>query len=226
MPSASTTLDLFGDDALPDGFRYQSDFLSSEEEQSLLQQIVPLPFREFEFQGFTGKRRIVSFGWRYDFNGGGLIKAVDMPEFPLAIRSRAETFAAIPEGAFQQQVLISEYTPGSAIGWHKDRSVFGDVVGISLLSACKFRLRRKTGNRWERRNLTAEPGRFTCCAVLPGLSGSTAFRVWTASATQSPSEMFLKGRRIELAAQLTGRIDLSQNLRRQQEQPSLRTILK
>jgi alkylated DNA repair dioxygenase AlkB len=155
VPSAST-LDLFGNDALPDGFRYQPEFLSREEEQSLLQQIIPLPFREFEFQGFTGKRRIVSFGWRYDFNGGGLTKAVDMPEFLLAIRARAETFAAIPERALQQ-VLITEYTPGSAIGWHKDRSVFGDVVGISLLSACKFRLRRKTGNRWERRNLTAEP---------------------------------------------------------------------
>jgi alkylated DNA repair dioxygenase AlkB len=156
VPSASSTLDLFGDNALPDCFRYQHDFLSREEEQSLLQQIVPLPFREFEFQGFTGKRRIVSFGWRYDFNGGGLTKAVDMPEFLLAIRARAETFAAVPGGALQQ-VLITEYTPGAAIGWHKDRSVFGDVVGISLRSACKFRLRRKTGNRWERRNLTAEP---------------------------------------------------------------------
>jgi hypothetical protein len=28
-------------------------------------------FWEFEFQGFIGKRRIVSYGWRYDFNGGG-----------------------------------------------------------------------------------------------------------------------------------------------------------
>jgi alkylated DNA repair dioxygenase AlkB len=35
--------------------------------------------------------------------------------------------------------------------------VFGDVVGISLLSPCTFRLRLKTGNRWERRNLAAEP---------------------------------------------------------------------
>ena len=67
-----------------------------------MQQIVPLPFREFKFQAFTGKRRIVSFGWRYDFNGGGLTEAVDMPEFLLAIRAQAEAFAAIPEGALQQ----------------------------------------------------------------------------------------------------------------------------
>jgi alkylated DNA repair dioxygenase AlkB len=156
VPSANRTLDLFGNDALPEGFRYKPDFLSQEEGQSFLQQIVPLPFREFEFQGFTGKRRIVSFGWRYDFNGGGLTKTEDMPEFLSVIRERAANFAGIASGRLEQ-VLITEYTPGAAIGWHKDRSVFGDVVGISLLSSCTFRMRRKTEHRWERRNLTAEP---------------------------------------------------------------------
>jgi alkylated DNA repair dioxygenase AlkB len=134
----------------------QADFLSREEEHSHLQHIEPLPFREFEFQGFTGKRRIVSYGWRYDFNGGGLSKTDDMPEFLSGTRARAENFAGIEPGALQQ-VLITEYKPGAAIGWHKDRSVFGDVVGISLLSHCTFRLRRKDGHRWQRRNLTAEP---------------------------------------------------------------------
>jgi hypothetical protein len=49
-----------------------------------------LPFREFEFHGFTGKRRIDSFGWHYDFNGGELTKTEDMPEFLFGIRSRSE----------------------------------------------------------------------------------------------------------------------------------------
>ena len=130
--------------------------MNREEEQSLLRHIVPLPFREFEFQGFTGKRRVISFGWRYDFNGGGLSPVEAMPEFLSGIRARAENFAEIPPGTLHQ-VLITEYAPGAAIGWHKDRSVFGDVVGISLLSACTFRLRLKTGHRWLRRNLTVEP---------------------------------------------------------------------
>jgi hypothetical protein len=86
VPSTSRTLDLFGNDAFPKGFRYQDDFLSVAQEQSLLQHIETLPFREFEFQGFTGKRRIVSFGWRYDFNGGGLSKVEDMPEFLSGVR--------------------------------------------------------------------------------------------------------------------------------------------
>ena len=156
MPGASRTFDLFGDDALPEAFRYQPDFLSEKAERSLLGQIKVLPFREFEFHGFTGKRRIVSFGWRYDFNGGGLTKTEEIPEFLWGIRARAERFAAIAPGELQQ-VLITEYAPGAAIGWHKDRSVFGDVVGISLLSACTFRLRLKAGNRWQRCNLIAEP---------------------------------------------------------------------
>ena len=54
------------------------------EEQALLAEIRALPFRDFEFHGFVGKRRVVSFGWRYDFNGGGLSKTEDMPEFSSA----------------------------------------------------------------------------------------------------------------------------------------------
>ena len=53
-----------------------------------------------------------------------------MPEFLCAIRARAEDFGQLEPGELQQ-VLITEYTPGAAIWWHKDRSVFVDVVGIS-----------------------------------------------------------------------------------------------
>ena len=92
-----------------------------------------------------GKRRVVSFGWRYDFNGGGLTKTDDMPGF-LSLYARQGRNALrrlLP--ASLQQVLVTEYSEGAAIGWHKDRSVFGDVVGISLLSPCTFRFRRKAG---------------------------------------------------------------------------------
>jgi len=68
-----------------------------------------------------------------------------MPEFLPGIRARAESFAQLAPGKLQH-VLITEYCPGAAISWHKDRSVFGDVVGISLLSACTFRLRLKAGH--------------------------------------------------------------------------------
>jgi alkylated DNA repair dioxygenase AlkB len=156
VPNANLTPDLFGNEAFPAGFIYQPDFLTDGEEQDLVHSIKDLHFREFEFYGFTGKRRVVSFGWRYEFNGGGLTKTDDIPQFLNVFRARAESFANILPGALQQ-VLITEYSPGAAIGWHKDRPVFGDVVGISLLSPCNFRLRLKKGNRWLRSNLQVEP---------------------------------------------------------------------
>ncbi len=56
-----------------------------------------------------------------------------------------------------QHALITEYSPGAAIGWHRDKAVFGEVVGISLPASCRFRLRRKRGEHWERVNIVAEP---------------------------------------------------------------------
>lgn len=156
MPHVSSEgQDLFGD-YLPEGFRYQNELISGADERDLVAEIERLPFRAFEFHGFTGNRRVVSFGWRYDFNGGGLTRTDDMPEFLLSIREKASGFAKVPPDTLQQ-VLVTEYAPGAAIGWHKDRPVFGDVVGISLLSPCTFRLRRKSGAKWERCNLRAEP---------------------------------------------------------------------
>lgn len=38
-----------------------------DEEQELVERIRDRPLREFEFHGFTGKRRVISFGWHYDF---------------------------------------------------------------------------------------------------------------------------------------------------------------
>ena len=142
--------------ALPEGFTYRPEFLSEAEERNLLEGVRTLPFREFEFHGFLGKRRIVSFGWRYDFNGGGLQKTDDMPNFLSAVREKAARFAALATSELQQ-VLITEYRSGAAIGWHKDRSVFAEVVGISLLSSCLFRLRRRSSAGWERASLRLEP---------------------------------------------------------------------
>jgi alkylated DNA repair dioxygenase AlkB len=35
--------------------------------------------------------------------------------------------------------------------------VFGDVIGLSFLSPCLFRFRRKAGPKWDRTSLTIEP---------------------------------------------------------------------
>jgi alkylated DNA repair dioxygenase AlkB len=158
-------LDIFGADvpsgpALPGGFRYREDVITRDEERALLEELRGLPFREFEFHGYTGKRRVVSFGWRYDFENRTLHRTDDMPRFLVALRESAAAFAGVaPERL--TQALVTEYGAGAGIGWHRDKDVFGDVIGISLLSACTFRLRRPAGGSagasWDRVSITAEP---------------------------------------------------------------------
>jgi alkylated DNA repair dioxygenase AlkB len=141
---------------LPQGFRYATDVISRKMETELLEKFKPLPFKEFEFQGYLGKRRVVSFGWRYDFTDRVLHRSRDIPDFLLELRVVAARFAAMdPEKL--QHVLVTEYDRGAPIGWHRDRPEFGQIVGISLLSPCTFRLRRRVGSKWERRSFTAEP---------------------------------------------------------------------
>jgi alkylated DNA repair dioxygenase AlkB len=134
---------------MPDGFRYAPDAIDAAEEARLVEAFADLPFREFEFHGFFGKRRVVSFGFRYDFNGGGLKEAAPLPEFLLPVRERAAAFAGLPPDHLMN-ALITEYRPGTSIGWHRDRPNYEDVIGISLSSPCTFRMRRKRGTGWER----------------------------------------------------------------------------
>lgn len=141
----------------PEDFRYAPELITPEEEVALLARISELPFREFEFHGYKGKRRVVSFGWHYDYATRELRQADDMPHFLRELRMSASQFAGV-EPVELQHVLITEYGAGSGIGWHRDKAVFGIVVGISLLSPCIFRLRRQVGpRRWERVSLIAEP---------------------------------------------------------------------
>ena len=140
----------------PDGFRYQAEVLPLEEEQRLVEQIRELPLKEFEFHGYVGKRRVISYGWHYDFGTERLQQTSEMPGFLLRVQEHAAAFAGLgPEDL--PHALVTEYSPGTTIGWHRDKGVFDDVVGISLLSSCIFRLRRKVVSSWERYSQTVEP---------------------------------------------------------------------
>lgn len=142
--------------APPEGFRYEAGVISPDEEQELVAHCRAQPLQDFEFQGYTGKRRVLSFGWHYDFDQRRLQPAEDLPAFLQSVRARAAAFAGLAPGDLPH-ALITEYGPGAAIGWHRDKGVFDDVVGVSLLSACNFRFRRAAGAGWERYTLTAEP---------------------------------------------------------------------
>ncbi len=134
---------------MPTGFRYAPDVIDAAEEARLIEAFANLPFREFEFHGFFGKRRVVSFGFRYDFNGGGLQEAAPLPPFLQPARECAAAFAGLAPDHLVH-TLVTEYRPGTSIGWHRDRPNYDDVIGISLSSPCTFRMRRKRDAGWER----------------------------------------------------------------------------
>jgi alkylated DNA repair dioxygenase AlkB len=141
---------------LPEGFVYRPELISRAEEAVLIDRFGVLPFREFEFHGYLGKRRTVSFGLHYDFGDMKVRETDPIPEFRLPLRDRAAAFADIASDTVRH-ALVTEYAPGAPIGWHRDRPVFGDVIGVSFVSACRFRFRRKRGSTWHRTAVTLQP---------------------------------------------------------------------
>ncbi len=149
--------DLFGaGQAWPEGFDYRDSIVSPEDERALIDHFHHLPFKPFEFHGFLGNRRVVSFGWRYDYADAALQPSGDIPPFLLPLREQAAAFANVSAQELQQ-VLINEYAPGAGIGWHRDRPMFKDVIAISLGATCTLPLRRKQGNGWERATQQLRP---------------------------------------------------------------------
>ena len=49
------------------------------------------------------------------------------------------------------------YEVGAGIGWHRDRPAFDQVFGLSLLSPCTLRFRRRRDTGFERFALQAAP---------------------------------------------------------------------
>jgi alkylated DNA repair dioxygenase AlkB len=141
--------------SLPEGLEYRAELVSPDEEAELLEHFRKLDFREYEFHGYFGKRRVVSFGLHYDTNESTVGDTNAIPGFLLPLRQKAADFARLAPSELQM-ALVTEYTPGAAIGWHRDRPAYRDIIGVSFGSSCRFRLRRKKGSGWERASLIVE----------------------------------------------------------------------
>ena len=136
-----TQPDLFGSLApLPDGFRYQPEFLSPGDERVLLKEIRSLTFKEAQYRQWQAKRRIVSFGGRYDFTHHVLNEAPPIPEFLLPLRECIANWAGVPPPEIHH-AMIAEYRPNTQLGWHRDVPQFEQVMGVSLSGWGRMRLR-------------------------------------------------------------------------------------
>jgi len=126
---------------LPEGLLYEEGFLSADEEAALLAEIRELPLQEAKYKAFTAKRRIAAYGSSYDFETNVLSPAPGIPPFLLPLRSRVSRLVETEETRFVH-ALVTEYRPGTELGWHRDIGEFGIVVGISLAGTCRMRFRR------------------------------------------------------------------------------------
>src|SRR6516162_5336538 len=124
----------------PPGFTYAPQFLSVAEEAQLLEVIRTLSFEEAQYKEWRARRRIVSFGGRYDFTHQGLTPGPPIPQFLQPLRARLANWAGIPEQRIRH-AMIAEYRPATPLGWHRDVPQFEDVMGVSLLGHARLRFR-------------------------------------------------------------------------------------
>lgn len=136
------------------GLEYRSDFITRVEEWELIAHLQAMDLAPFRFQGWTGNRKTQSYGWRYDFDDASFLPTEPIPDWLIPLRDKAAEFA----GDEITHALLARYEPGAGIGWHKDRSVFDRVVGVSLSSPAILRFRQRTPSGFTRFNLPVEPG--------------------------------------------------------------------
>jgi len=150
-----TQADLFAEPMLA-GIEYRPDFISRDEEAALIAQLNAMDLAPFRFHGWTGNRRTHSFGWRYDFDDANFTATEPIPDWLAPLRDKAAELAGVgPEDI--AHALLARYDPGAGIGWHKDRSVFDLVVGISLNTPATLRFRQRTHDGFSRFSLPVEP---------------------------------------------------------------------
>ena len=130
---------------LPHGLVYQPDFLNLAEEAALLAQFRTLPFNEARFQQYAARRRVVRYGeGDYPASYGPAAEEINprrtFPDFLVALRSRVAAWRGLAQDELVHS-LITEYRPGTPIGWHSDAPHFEVVVGISLAGVARMRFR-------------------------------------------------------------------------------------
>ncbi len=147
--------DLFDEPALP-GLGQAEELITPAEEQALVAAIDAEPLAPYRYHGWEGRRLNAAYGWRYDYDDASFVPAEPIPDWLLPLRERAARFAGIEPDALVQALLI-RYDPGAGIGWHRDRPVFGHVLGLSLGAPAVMRFRRRRPGGFDRVSVPLAP---------------------------------------------------------------------
>lgn len=124
--------------SLPNGFVYRPDFISLAEEEQLVAWFDSLPLTNAPYFEYTAQRRILSFGWSMEY--GRLVPGEPLPQMLAPLARRIAKWLVIPERSIVE-ALVTEYTPGAAVGWHKDNEPCEIIVGISFAGWAEMELR-------------------------------------------------------------------------------------
>jgi alkylated DNA repair dioxygenase AlkB len=149
-------MSLLFDTPLIGGFDYLENVIGETEEQALIDRLSALDLAPFRFHGWLGNRKTRSFGWRYDFDDASFTQTEPVPDWLQPLRAKAASFAGLAPDDFVH-VLLARYDPGAGIGWHRDRDVFEQVVGVSLSTPATLRFRRRTPSGFKRASREVAP---------------------------------------------------------------------
>src|SRR3712207_6234574 len=129
----------------PDGLTYVSDVLTAPQAERLLCRLAEDSFGEVRMRGQVARRTVRQYGVRYHFETAEITPGDPIPEWLLDLRRRCAELLGSTEERLAE-CLLTRYPPGATIGWHRDAPMFGDVVGVSLGSACLLRFQRGQGD--------------------------------------------------------------------------------
>jgi alkylated DNA repair dioxygenase AlkB len=122
------------------GLAYFLEFIDATEERELLDAIAALALKEAPYKEYTSRRRIASFGSVYDFSASELKPGPPIPAFLSPLREKAAHLLGVGADAIPH-ALVTEYRPGTPLGWHRDTPEFAAIVGVSLLGTARMRFR-------------------------------------------------------------------------------------
>lgn len=126
--------------ALPEGLAYEPAFLSPAEETDLIALVRSLPLQQAQYKAYVARRRVMSYGGRFDYDDNRLLPAEPLIEALHPLRDRVARWAGVAPDALVH-TLVAEYAPGTPLGWHRDVPDFEAVFGVSLGSEALLRFR-------------------------------------------------------------------------------------
>jgi len=82
----------------------------------------------------------MNFGYGFEFDADVPVKGPPLPPFLRPLQRKVAKWLDVPV-ARVVEALVTEYQPGTPIGWHRDREMFDAIIGVSLAGWCTLQLR-------------------------------------------------------------------------------------